>query len=58
MVVVTGYATFLAYWAVSYRIWGQTIGMRMGVMVVISKTTGQRWSWGRAWLRTIRWRKR
>jgi len=51
--VVTGYAMFLAYWAVSYRIWGQTIGMRVGGMVVISKTTGQRLSWGRAWLRTI-----
>lgn len=53
VITVTVYLTFLAYWAVSYRIWGQTIGMRMGGLVVISKTTGQRLSWGRAWLRTI-----
>lgn len=50
---VTFVVAFLAYWAVCYRVWGQTLGMRLGRMQVISKSTGATLSWGRSWLRSF-----
>lgn len=50
---VTFVVAFLAYWAICYGVWGQTLGMRLGRLQVISKTTGSTLTWGRSWLRAL-----
>ena len=44
---------YLCYFACSYVWWGRTPGMMLGRLDVISLTSGQRLSWGRAWLRSL-----
>lgn len=50
---VTTWSVFVAYWAICYRVWGQTLAMRLGRIKVIDKGAGGQLSWGRSWLRAL-----
>lgn len=44
---------FVAYYAVSYRAWGCTPGMRLGGLRVVAISTGLKPGWGASWLRAL-----
>lgn len=50
---VTFWGTYLAYFAVSYRNWGQTLGMRLMSIRVLDTISGANLSWGRSIARAL-----
>lgn len=54
LILAAGFVgSFLTYFAASYRWWGRTPVMMIARLYVIDASTGERLTWGRAYLRSL-----